>query len=111
METGRDTTGQREGYKVEGDRSSGFRLRFHRDSVQSKDFRDWMPIWSEDFIEIRTSGWLLCSSDLSVFTPMSESSFFIIKTSLNLSYREAAWKGVLHRRGRSEPHPWLRGYR
>ena len=37
VETGSDMAGRREEYKVGGDRSSGFSLRFRRDGIQSED--------------------------------------------------------------------------
>ena len=37
METGSDMAEQREEYKVGGDRSSGFSLRFRREGIQSED--------------------------------------------------------------------------
>ena len=37
VEMGSDLAGQREKYKAGGDRSSGFRLRFCREGIQSED--------------------------------------------------------------------------
>ena len=59
--------GRREEYKAGGDRSSDA-LRGHSLSRQSQDRT---PFWSEDWVEVKglSSGWLLCFSDLSAFTP------------------------------------------
>ena len=37
VETGSDMTGQGDEHKAEGDRSSGFSLRFRRAGIQSED--------------------------------------------------------------------------
>ena len=60
MEMGRDMTQWREEYKARIDRRSGFSLRFHRDGIHSETGAQ--PIWSEDFVEIRTSDY--CSASL-----------------------------------------------
>ena len=60
VEAGRNMAGQKEEYKGEGDRSSkAFSLRTCI----------VYTIHSEDFVEVRTSGWLFCFSDLSAFNP------------------------------------------
>ena len=63
--------GQREEYKAGGDRGS-----WHSDmksEVQSEAVSQstGSPLWSEDSVEVKglSSGWLLCFSDLSAFTP------------------------------------------
>ena len=38
-----------------------------------------LPLLSEDSVEVRTSDWLLCFSDLSALTPIFDSGFLLIR--------------------------------
>ena len=62
---------QREECKAGGDRSSGH-------SVWGL-VETGYPIQFEDFIKLRTSGWLLCFSDLSAFTLILGSGFLLLR--------------------------------
>lgn len=86
--------GQKEEYKAGGDRHSGFSLRFCGEGIQSEDCRDRNSIWSEDFIEVTTSDWLLCISDLSAFTQYLIPDFYYqgqLEIMLQLSTNEMSF--------------------
>lgn len=57
-----------------------FRLRLCRDSLQSvNSVGTGSPLWPEDSGEVRTSRWLICSSGLSVLTPIADSGFLLLR--------------------------------
>ena len=73
-ESRKDMAGWRDEYKAGGDRSS-------RHSVWGFMETGSCPLWSEDSVEVKglSSGWLLYFSDLSAFTPISDSGFLLLR--------------------------------
>lgn len=70
-------SGRRQEYKPDRNRSSGFRLRSQGGDIHSGDFkRQDTPFGLRNFLEVRTSDWLLCFSDLSVFNHYLTPGFF-----------------------------------